>query len=381
MARKPIRVAVAGTNHGLSHILEVLRNPRFELVAICDRNEKKLAELRGEKVDHSDEQPWFVAHRASLLEQARQYPQLSRAKLTSDFDQLIGMNEVEAVIIALPVHANARLAIKSLAAGKHTYTSKPFALTVVEATELRDAVLASDLAFANGFQFRYAPLFRQMRAVIDQGYLGDVRQYWWNMTRLPLRPAFSKRSLSGGAYFAECCHWFDVIDYLSGGLRFRRIAAFGGLDVPNTHIDLADNAVTIVEYAGGVRASFNFTYFTDQPEFNTFGLQGTDGKIRGDTDQGGRYTMYSGKGQSRTDFAVNPSRAYSSGPHQHLGFDVAHDEFATQIETGDRAPAAEQAEAGFENVLICLAAESALDTGAIVERDAVLSSAPSVDVS
>lgn len=372
MTQRPIRTAVAGTNHGLSHVLEVLRNPRFELVAICDRNEKKLAEIRGERVDHPDEQPWFAAHRANLLESARAYPQLQRARLVSDFDRLLEMDEVDAVIIALPVPLNASLAIKSLRAGKHTYTSKPFALTIEQAEELHRTVLSSGLAFANGFQFRYAPLFQQIRKAVTDGHLGDVRQYWWNMTRLPLRPAFSRRSLSGGAYFAECCHWFDVIDYLSGGLRFTRVAAFGGLDVPNTHVDLADNAVTIIDYEGGIRASVNFTYFTDQPEFNTFGLQGTDGKIRGDTDRGGSYVMFSGQGQNRTTFAINPERAYSSGPHQHLGFDLAHDEFARQIETGDRAAAAAQAAAGLENVLICLAAERALETKLIVTRDDVL---------
>src|SRR5260370_12536554 len=106
------------------------------------------------------------------------------------------------------------------------------------------------------------------------------------MTRLPLRPAFSRRSLSGRAYFAECCHWVDVIDYLSGGLRFMRVAAFGGLDVPNTHVALADNAGTIIDYEGGIRASLNFTYFTNQPEVHTSGLQGTNGQIGGDSDRG-----------------------------------------------------------------------------------------------
>ncbi len=371
MNHRPIRVAVAGTNHGLSHVLEVLGNTRFKLVAICDRNERKLAELRGEKVEHSDEQPWFTAHRTALLEKVMAYPQLRDARLLSDFDRMLEMSDVDAVIIALPVHSNAQLAIKSLKAGKHTYTSKPFALTIEDATELRKAVLSSGLAFANGFQFRYAPLFQQIRRSITDGYLGDVRQLWWNMTRLPLRPAFSRKDLSGGAYFAECCHWFDVIDYLLDGCRFTKVAAFGGLDRPNTHVDLADNAVTIIEYEGGFRASVNFTYFTDQPEFNTFGLQGTDGKIRGDTDHGGSYVMFAGRGQDRTEFAVNPAHAYSSGPHQHLGFDVAHEEFARQIETSDSAAAAAQAASGFENVLICLAAERALDTGAIVTRDEV----------
>src|SRR5450759_652270 len=154
MNQRPIRVAVAGTNHGLSHVLEVLGNPRFELVAICDRNERKLAELRGEKIEHPDEQPWFTAHRDALLDKVREYPQLQKARLVSDFDRVLEMADVDAVIIALPVPVNAQLAIKALRAGKHTYTSKPFSLTLGDAIELRQAVLGSGLAFANGFQFR-----------------------------------------------------------------------------------------------------------------------------------------------------------------------------------------------------------------------------------
>src|SRR6266702_1266666 len=148
MTQRPIRVAVAGTNHGLSHVLEVLGNPRFELVAVCDRNERKLAELRGETADHSDEQPWCTAHRTALLEKVRACRQLQRARLVSDFDQLLMMDDVDAVVIALPVHVNAQLASKSLRAGKHTYTSKPFALTIDDAEELRRTVVSSGLAFS-----------------------------------------------------------------------------------------------------------------------------------------------------------------------------------------------------------------------------------------
>src|SRR5260370_2101634 len=106
MTQRLIRTAVAGTNHGLSHVLEVLRNPRFELIAICDRNEKKLAQIRGEHVDHSDEQPWFAAHRASLLEQARAYPQLQRARLVTDFDRLLAMADVDPALTPLPLPLN-----------------------------------------------------------------------------------------------------------------------------------------------------------------------------------------------------------------------------------------------------------------------------------
>jgi predicted dehydrogenase len=189
---------------------------------------------------------------------------------------------------------------------------------------------------------------------------------WWNMHRMPLRPTHARRERSGGAYLAECCHWFDLFDHFLGGARFRRVAAFGGLDRPdlNVHLDFADNAVAIVEYEGGVRASLGFTYFTDQPEHNVFGVVGTRGKLRGDTDRAGRLVVYSGPTQDRSEYVVNPEKAHTG----HLGFDALHDELVEQVERGDRRAALEQAAQGLENTLLCLAAQEALERGSVVER-------------
>ncbi len=363
-----IRTAVVGLNHGLSHVVEVLKNPRFQLVAICDHNGIKLGWLRGEPLTSDREPGWYRAHRAAYLERARTYPELAQAKLTTDFQELLAMPDVEAVILAVPIHVNAPLAIDALRAGKHCLTSKPFALNEEQGVQLLRAVRESRQAFIHGFQYRYSPLFTQVRKMIDAGSLGTVKQLWWNMTRLPLRETYNRLELSGGAFLAECCHWLDLFEFFQPGARFTRVAAFGGLDVPNTHVDFPDNAVTIVEYNTGVRGSLNFTYFTDQPEYNVWGIQGTAGKVRGDTEEAGRFVMFSGPTQDRTEFTVNAAKAYH-GLHGHLGFDCIHDAFADQIQTGDRAWAVDEAERGLENLLLCLAADRAILEGRVVQRE------------
>jgi predicted dehydrogenase len=186
------------------------------------------------------------------------------------------------------------------------------------------------------------------------------------MHRMPLRPTHARQGRSGGAYLAENCHWFDLFDYFLGSARFKRVASFGGLDRRdvNPHMDFPDNAVAIVEYESGVRASLNYTYFTDQPEHNVFGVVGTRGKLRGDTEGAGRLVVFSGATQDRTEYVVNPERAHTG----HLGFDALHDELAAQIDAGDRQAALTQAAQGLENTLLCLAAQEALDTGRVVER-------------
>jgi predicted dehydrogenase len=370
-----IRVAVVGLNFGLEHVLALQANERFEIAAICDLDPDKLDSLRGDAGGGDGEAAWYQAERAARLARVRnRADRLRDTRLTTSYDELLAMPDVEAVILAVPVHLNASLALRAVEAGKHVLAAKPFALTLEDGERLLAAVRAGDRAFVLGFQFRYSPLFRRIREVVERGALGDIHQLWWNMTRLPLRASHNRRELSGGPYLAECCHWLDLFDLMQpgSGVRFTRVAAFGGLDVPNTHVDFADNAVTIVEYESGVRASLNFTYFTNQPEYNVFGIQGTDGKLRGDTEGAGHFVMWAGRTQDRFDFAADPSKAWQG----HLGFDRNQDVFADAIESGDHEWAIREAERGLENLRLCLAAERALDSGRVVHRDEVADLAP-----
>src|SRR5437588_8234053 len=78
-----IRTAVVGLNHGLSHVVEVLANPRFRLVAVCTRSPKKLGWLRGEPA--LDGEPgWYRAHRTALLDQPRSEEHTSELQSHSD---------------------------------------------------------------------------------------------------------------------------------------------------------------------------------------------------------------------------------------------------------------------------------------------------------
>jgi predicted dehydrogenase len=364
----PIRTGVVGLNHGMEHVAHVLKDERYELVAICDSDPAKLEWMRGAPLSMPNEGTWYQRGRARLLEQIRAYPEeLDRVTLLTDYRALLDMPEVEAVILAVPINLNAPLAVRALRAGKHCYASKPFALDVEQGMELLQTVRDSEVSFIHGFQFRYAPLFQQVRRMIEAGYLGQVRQVWWNMNRRPLRPSHSRRVLSGGPYLAECCHWLDLFEFFQPSARFERVAAFGGLDMPNTHVDFADNAVTIIDYDTGVRGSLNFTYFIDQPEMNVFGIQGTEGKIRGDTDAGGHFVMFYGNTEDRIEYVANPLNVYQG----HLGFDRIHEVFAYEIASRDHAYSVDEAERGMENLLVCLAADQSLVEGRVIQRSDV----------
>jgi len=346
----------------MSHIVRVLEHPRLELAAVCASTPRSLNYLRGEPVPANLESVTFTAPRAELIRRARQYPEFSEARLVTDYEAVLAMEDVDAVILSVPIFLNAPFAAKALRAGKHVISEKPFAITEEQGVDLYRAVKESERAFVLAFEFRRSPLIKRVRQVIESGELGNVKQLWWNMHRMPLRPTHASRERTGGAFTAECCHWFDLFDLFQGGARFGRVASFGGLDV-NGHMDFADNAVTIVEYDTGVRASLNYTYFTDQPGHQLFGVVGTRGKLRGDAEGAGSFVLFSGPTQDRTEYVVNPARAHQG----HLGFDLLQDDLVAQVES-DRKEALAEAERGLENLRLCLAAQQALDTGQVVER-------------
>jgi predicted dehydrogenase len=373
----PIRVGVVGLNFGMEHVMALLDNRRFEIAAICDMDETKLGWIKGDLSATDGDEAWYQQERARRIERVRSRPdRLRNTRLVASYDDLLAMDDIDAVILAVPVHLNASFALRAVNARKHVLAAKPFALNLDEGEQLLDAVRAGDSAFLLGFQFRYSPLFQRIRDVVESGVLGDIRQLWWNMTRRPLRASHNRRELSGGPYLAECCHWLDLLEYMQPGpgARFTRVAAFGGLDVPDTHVDFADNAVTIIEYESGIRASLDFTYFTDQPEYNVFGMQATGGKLRGDTEGAGHFVMWAGPTQDRFDFAADPAKAWQG----HLGFDRNQDAFADAILSGDHDWAVREAERGLENLRICLAAERSLDTGRVIERAELQPAAPRV---
>ena len=155
---KTLRCAVVGTGHGMAHVVQVLAHPRLELAAVCAATPTTLDYLRGAPVPEDLDSVTFTAPRAELIRRAREYPELERTHLGTDFDAVLALEDVEAVILAVPVYLNAPFAARALRAGKHVLAAKPFAVSREQALDLHATVERSDRAFVLGFEFRRSPL-------------------------------------------------------------------------------------------------------------------------------------------------------------------------------------------------------------------------------
>ena len=130
-------------------------------------------------------------------------------------------SDADIIVVASPDHLHAEQSIKALNAGKHVACEKPLAPSVEDCRKIIEAVKKSGKEFMTGQVCRYAPCFKLMKQLIDDGRIGDIvamegsyaHNYahagGWNNWRKD--PAIGRHGFLGGG-----CHSLDLLRYLAG---------------------------------------------------------------------------------------------------------------------------------------------------------------------
>ena len=255
MAGAELRVGVIGAGRwaNMAHLPGWTRDPRVELVAVCD-------------VD---------AARAETA--AREF---GAAEFTTDHRRLLENDAIDVIDIVTGDAGHFELTMQSLEAGKHTLVEKPVAHDFRDTLRARDLARAKGLKTKVGFTFRYSPAIRYMKELIDDGFVGTPYIYnayeqnsQWIKPETPLRqvPADTDperirvSSLEGyGAPVIDLGHWFvgadltSVVGVLRNFVPERVIRETGRL----TRANIDDGDIFIGEFAGGPICSIQSSFVT-----------------------------------------------------------------------------------------------------------------------
>lgn len=148
---------------GRGHLSGLLGNPEVQVVAISDVHKVRL--------DDAVER----VHRAYA--EARKAGTYRGCAAYNDFRELIGREDIDAVVIATPDHWHAIPAILAARAKKDIYCEKPLSLTIAESRAMVRAARENDIVFQTGSQQRteFNGNFRRAVEYVRSGRIGKVR--------------------------------------------------------------------------------------------------------------------------------------------------------------------------------------------------------------
>ena len=97
-------------------------------------------------------------------------------KTTRSYREILDDKDIECVIVAVPDHSHARIAMDALAAGKDVYCEKPMSHSIAEGEAMVAAVAKSKHFIQVGSQRVSSPLFVKAKELYDAGAVGEVLQ-------------------------------------------------------------------------------------------------------------------------------------------------------------------------------------------------------------
>ncbi len=97
-------------------------------------------------------------------------------KTYENYKDLLARKDIDAVVIAVPDHWHALIAIDALASGKDVYLEKPLTLTILEGKMLRKAVRKYNRILGVGSQQRSDKAFQYAVKMVQDGKLGEIQK-------------------------------------------------------------------------------------------------------------------------------------------------------------------------------------------------------------
>ncbi len=239
---KNIRLGIIGTGDRGAGLASLLRNvPGAEVVACCDTIPENLA--NGIKMAAKG------------------------AKGYTNYKHLLEDKNVDAVIIATPLFLHYDMSVDALDAGKHIYLEKSMTYDIQQSLELVKKVRQSNLIFQLGFQYRYFGLYRRIKEIIAQKWLGKIThfesQYNRNSNwRKPVKDPQLERIINwrlyreycGGPLSELCAHQIDMINYLLDSSP-QKAVGMGGINYWKDGRTTFDHIRTVYEYPGGIKSA------------------------------------------------------------------------------------------------------------------------------
>ncbi len=211
-----------------------------------------------------------------------------------DYRTLIASGMIDAVLVATPTMSHPEIGSAALAQGLHVLMEKPLAMSIGQARKLISAA-PKERCFAVMLNQRFHAAYKCIKQLLDDGRLGALKRFAWNMTGWYRPDVYYRVSRwrgtwpgeGGGLLINQCIHNLDVLQWLTGmPSRVYAIAAFGKYH----QIDVEDEVTATLSFDHGLTGTITASS-GEAPGINQLDLVGDLGTLRFDGERIRLYAM------------------------------------------------------------------------------------------
>jgi len=243
-ASDKVRIGMIGIGSRGSLLYLHLKNiPQAEIVAVCDN---------------------YPPH----LERALRWTE-NKAKGFEDYRKMLEMKDIDAVVIATPLHIHAVITIDSLHAGKQVFCEKSMAKYPEDALRMVETQKETGNLLQIGHQRMFNPKYLKAFDMIRTGVLGQVtqiREYWHrnNDWRRPLPSPELERKINWRLYRAYsrglmtelASHQLEVANVILGSYP-EHIMGAGSINYWKDGREVYDNVNLVYTYPNGTQVIYD----------------------------------------------------------------------------------------------------------------------------
>jgi myo-inositol 2-dehydrogenase / D-chiro-inositol 1-dehydrogenase len=262
-ANSSIRLGIIGCgNRGTAVISSMSKHTNINIIAMADLFDDKLK---------------TITPVLNELNKTKGFPAISGANIfqgSKAYLKLLGLKDVDAVLISSPAYTHPTFMEAAVAAGKHVYCEKPVATDAAGCKRIQKVGegLNGKLSVVIGFQIRHATPYVEMVKRIQRADIGDIinaQLYYFSSgirihdyknvigDEFRIRNHYHFHALSGGILLDQGIHMLDVCNWTLKANPVKANASGGDKGGPGIG-DAWNNYQVLYQYPG-INVSFHST--------------------------------------------------------------------------------------------------------------------------
>ena len=256
-------------------------------------------------------------------ERARATAQAVGAQATTDVDEVVGADDVDAVLIASPTNTHVEHILRAAQAGKPILCEKPIDVDIAKVEECREKLNDYNVPIQLGFNRRFDPSHAQVQQAVSSGEIGALELLVITSRDPGPPPPREILEACGGLFRDTTIHDFDMARFVMGEEPVEVFAmAANRVDPVFAELDDVDTAMIVMRAESGALCHINNSRRTNYGYDQRVEAFGAEGMVRSNNLRPSEVSRYNSKGTAQQDelmyFFIERYRAAYEGEIRHF---------------------------------------------------------------